>query len=131
MKQTLKTLWIATLLTVLIASVGCGTLYKSSVTITSTVDAAMKGWAELSVAGKTGPDVDAKVKVYHAEYAKACGVAARALEAYKATGDKAEYLRALEVVRTSAADLFTFILPLLTDSEALKLETQLRTAKAL
>lgn len=109
---------------------GCQTTYKGAVTLTQVVDSAMKGWAELSVAGKTTPSLDAAVFKAHAKYQQSCAVARKALEAYKAGGDQAQYVLMLEAARASAGDLFAMILPLFAKSEQLKLETQLRTVGA-
>jgi len=110
---------------------GCATTYKGAVTITATVDAGMKGWAELSVSGKTTPALDAQVKQAHAKYRMACTAAANALVAYKAGGDQAHYVLLLEAARASAGDIFDLILPLFTGDKQLELETKLRTASTL
>jgi hypothetical protein len=117
-----------TTLAVVLLLAGCTTFYKSTVTLTAVVDSAMRSWAQLSVAGQTSASLDAQVIKVHAIYQKSCGVAATALEAYKAGGDKASYILALEVARATAGDLFDLILPLLSSAKQTTLTTQLRNA---
>jgi hypothetical protein len=124
MKQTL-------LLIPLLLVLACSSIYTGVVTITSVVDAAMKNWAQLSVAGKTSPAVDAAVTKAHDQYRKAAGVAQTALLAYKAGGNQADYLNALAAVRTTADGLVDLIVPLLTPSQGANLKIKLTKASAL
>ena len=127
MKQV-KTLPSLALLALALTLAGCATLFTSVVTITSVVDAGMKDWATLSVAGKTTPAIDSAVTAYHAKYQKACGIAQDALIAYKANGDKAAYVQALMAVRSLASDIIDAITPLLTSTEANNLKAKLAKA---
>ncbi len=117
-----------TTLAVVMLLAGCGTLYRSTVTLTAVVDSAMRSWAQLSVSGQTSPGLDEQVKKAHAVYQKSCGVAATALEAYKAGGEKSSYILALEVARATAGDLFDLILPLFSSAKQTTFTTQLRNA---
>jgi hypothetical protein len=111
--------------------VGCATFYATVVTITSVVDVTMKNWAELSVAGKTTPAIDIKVKAAYAKYQAACGVAAESLKTYKSTGDQTSYNQAVAVAKTAATELLAILTPLLTSTVADDLSTKLAKAKTL
>lgn len=110
--------------------VGCSTLYTGVISITSVVDSAMTTWADLSVAGKTSPEIDSKVIKAHDQYRIACGVAKRALIVYKAGGDQANYLTALEAAKVAADGLLDIIYPLLTVDKADALKSQLSKANS-
>lgn len=125
MKNILPIVSLAVLLT------ACATLYSSVVTITSVVDTAMKAWAELSVAGKTTAAVDAKVIAAHNKYRESCAVAAKALKAYKESGDNNQYVAALNAVKAVATDLVALITPLVTTAQADTLNKNLSKASAL
>lgn len=84
----------------------------------------------MSVAGKTTLDLDTKVIKAHDQYRLACGVAKRALTAYKAGGDQAAYLSALQAAKIAADGLFNIIYPLLTVEKADALKGQLVKANA-
>lgn len=88
---------------------GCATVPRATVAMTGAVDAAMRGWAELSVAGQTTPELDAQVKALHARWRAACGVAASLMEA------GADRQTAVESVRQAALELLNVILPLLSE----------------
>lgn len=118
------------LLSVLLIA-GCSSLYTGVVTITSVVDTTMKGWAELSVAGKTTPDIDAKVKAAHEKYRQACGVARDALKAYQAGGSQADYTAAFAAVRVAAAGILDIVTPLLTTEKASAIQSQFAKANTL
>lgn len=98
--------------------------------MTAVVDTGMKQWAALSVAGKTTPDLDAKVTKAHDTYRAACGVAQQALIVYKAGGSQDAYLTALQAARTAASGLFDIIIPLLTPGDGATLKSRLAKANA-
>lgn len=110
--------------------VGCSTLYTGVISITSVVDSAMTTWADMSVAGKTTFDIDSKVIKAHDQYRAAAGVAKRALITYKAGGDQANYLTALEAAKVAADGLLDIIYPLLTVDKADALKSQLSKANS-
>lgn len=110
--------------------VGCNTLYTGVVSITSVVDSAMKEWASMSVAGKTTPALDANVIKIHDQYRLSAGVAKRALITYKAGGDQASYISALEAAKVAADGLLNIIYPLLTVDKADALKGQLLKANS-
>ncbi len=122
LKQTIP------LLVVLALLAGCATLFSGVVTTTSVVDTAMKAWAEVSANGKSTPALDAKVTNAHNQYRKAAGIAQEALVAYKQSGDQADYLKAFNVVKATAADLIAMIVPLINPDKANKLQTDLAKA---
>lgn len=111
--------------------VGCASLYTSTVTITSVVDAGMKDWASASAAGKTTPAIDAAVTKAHDKYRASCATAQKALEAYKATGDQSQYVAALTAVRAAASGIFELITPIIAPAEAQSLNAKLSQAKTL
>ncbi len=127
MKRTQVALRI-TLLGVVALLSACSTLYTSTVTITQVVDSAMKDWAQMSVAGKTSTAIDTAVVKAHDQYRAACGVAQTALVAYKNSGDSTEYVKAIVAVRAAADGLFAIITPLMPQSKATTLRTQLAKA---
>lgn len=108
---------------------GCASLYQSTVTLTSVVDSAMKNWAALSVRGQTSPAIDARVKAAHDIYRNACGVMAQSLQTYKQTGDQSQYIAALQAVKAAASGIIDLIVPLLTESQAQTLKSNLAKAK--
>lgn len=107
---------------------GCSGLFQTTITITSVVDAAMKDWASLSVAGKTSPAIDAKVKSVHDQYRTQCAVVQSALLAYKANGDTAPYIQALSAARVIAANLIDLVVPLVSQTEGVTLKSNLGKA---
>jgi hypothetical protein len=108
--------------------VGCSTLYTGVVSITSVVDSAMTTWADMSVAGKTTLEIDTKVVKAHDQYRVACGIAKKSLIVYKAGGDQANYLTALEAAKVAADGLLDIIYPLLSPDKADALKGQLAKA---
>lgn len=116
------------LLPVLLMLVACSTLYTGIVTITQVVDAGMKDWAQMSVAGKTSTAIDAKVVATHDKYRQACAVTQIALVAYKNSGDSTEYVKALASLRATVDELFALIYPLVSTSEASTLKANLAKA---
>ena len=108
--------------------VGCTTVYTGIVTITSVVDTGMKAWADVSAHGLSTTAVDAKVIAVHNQYRASCAVAQKALQAYKDTGDQTAYQQAYAVVRATAADLIALITPLIDQTKAAQLHTNLAKA---
>lgn len=109
----------------------CSTLYTSTVTITKVVDSAMKEWGYMSKHGQTSAKVDAEVIKAHDIYRNACNVAKTALIKYKESGEIKDYNEALIAVRASVDDLFELIVPLLSQSKAETLTTNLQKASSL
>jgi hypothetical protein len=116
---------------VLLMLTACGTLYTGVVTITSVVDSGMKEYAALQVAGKTTPALDAKVQNGHDKYRMAASAAQTALVAYKASGDNAQWIAALQAVRAAADEIIQLIVPLVTPEKATTLQNNLAKAKTI
>ncbi len=112
----------------LLTLVACTTLYTSVVTITTVVDDGMKQWAKLSIAGKTTPVIDAKVKATHDRYRQACATAEAALVAYKANADQGTYIAALVAAKAVASELIDLIVPLVTPQQSNTLKANLAKA---
>lgn len=108
--------------------IGCATLNKAVVTVTSVVDVAMTDWAKASVAGKTTPELDAKVKAAHLEYRRVCGELVPIYEASIAAGDSPKAADVLKSLRAAVDPLMDLILPLVTTTEAQTLTKNLNKA---
>ena len=108
--------------------VACASLYTGVVTVTQVVDQTMKDWAALSVAGKTTPVIDVKVKATHDRYRQTAATLEQALVIYKQTGDQGQYVAALQAVKAVAGELIDLIVPLVTAKEATTLKTNLAKA---
>lgn len=80
---------------------GCQSLYTGVVSLTRVVDDAARSYAKLYNDGLVPPDVHVKASLAHAEYRKAAGVLADALDAVK-LGKTADTKAALEAARTAA-----------------------------
>ena len=91
----------------------------------------MKDWAALSVKGKTSPAIDNHVTAAHNAYRQAAATAQAALMAYKASGDQSQYIAALNAAKAAAQGVLDIIIPLLDQTEADKLATNLANAKTL
>ena len=124
-RNTIAMVAIAVMLT------ACASLYTATCTITQVVDAGMRDWAQLSVAGKTSYAIDTAVIAAHDRYRQSCGVAQAALIAYKQSGDQVEYVAAISAVRAAADGLFDIITPMLTQTRADTLKADLQKASAL
>jgi hypothetical protein len=107
----MKTRVLPFILAAIMAATACTSLYSGIITVTGIVDAAMKEWAQLSAAGKTSKDLDARVISAHEKYRAAAAAAQDSLKAYQQTGDQAAYLRALAVLKTLALDVLDIISP--------------------
>jgi hypothetical protein len=117
---------------VLLLSTGCASLFKSTVTITSVVDAGMKSWAELSVGGFTTPEFDAQVKRTHAKYQLYSGKAADILRKYKAgTATEHQYADALEATRQTALAVLDALYFVLEPTDQAKMKRQIEGATSL
>jgi hypothetical protein len=119
------------LVLLLACMVGCTGLYTGVVTVTQVVDTAMKGWADLAHQGKTTPAIDAQVTRAHDKYRGACGVASASLQAYKLSGDPAQYQSAVAAAKDAASQLVAIIVPLLSPSQSSTLQSQLTKANTL
>lgn len=120
--------YLPAILFVLMLAVGCSTLNKAVVTVTSVVDVAMTDWAKASVAGKTTPELDAKVKAAHAEYRRVCGQLVPIYESAIAAGDTPKAADVLKSLRSAVDPLMDLILPLVTTTEAQTLTKNLNQA---
>ena len=110
---------------------GCGTLYNGIVTITQVRDSAMKELAALSKQGKISDATDTKIEVADKAYREAAETASKALIAYKAGGDKGQYVAALMAVKVAIASILDILTPMISQSEALSLNTSLSKATKL
>lgn len=126
MRKTLPVLFVAAVMLT-----ACATFNSSVITVTEVVDAAMKEWAALSVAGKTTPVIDSKVVVAHDRYRQACSVMQVALVEYKQSGNNAGYVAAVAAARAAADSLIDLIVPLVTTQEANSLKTKMGKAKTI
>ena len=121
MKKVMSVALIATMLVL----AGCNSLYKGAVTVTKVRDTAMKELAQLNKQGKISPATDAKITVADAQYRTAAEVAVKALEAYKASGDKVQYLAALQAVKAAVGGILDILVPMIPQSEAVTLQSDL------
>src|ERR1700752_1572138 len=92
---------------------GCASLYHATVSLTSAVESAARDYARAYNAGLVPPDVAASVARAHMEYRRTAGVAADALEAYKA-GKTVDTKAALESARIAANHFVDLLVGLLT-----------------
>ncbi len=118
-------LTIACLLPMLPLLSGCQTVFSATVTVTEIVDSTMKNWATLSKAGKTTPDIDAKVIAAHAHYQEAARVAVIALKAYKESGNESQYVATLTALKAAVSPIIELIVPLLTADQSNNLKAKL------
>jgi hypothetical protein len=109
----------------------CSTIYTGVVTMTTVVDTAMKSWADLSVKNLTTPAIDSQVVTAHNKYRTAAGVAQGALQAYKLSGDPAQYNAAMDAAKAAANQLLDIIVPLLSPAQATDLKKKLTNAKTI
>lgn len=122
---------IVPILALMLLVTACSSLFKTTVTLTSVVDSAMKDWAQLSVAGKTTPQIDAAVSKAHDQYRQACVVARDALVTYKNTGQNTEYIAALSGAQTAALGIIEMISPLISPKKADALKNNLKKANTI
>lgn len=90
---------------------GCAGLPRATVTVTSVVDSAMKTWAQEHVAGRTTPEIDAKIRAAHERYRLAAGTALVAYQTYLAQGDDAAALRTVRSLRALAIPIVEALWP--------------------
>lgn len=102
----------------------CASLYSSAVTTTEIIDSAMTQWADMSVAGRTTPQIDEKVVQAHFKYQQACALARDALRIYQNGGDQAAYQKAFEAAKSAMNGLLNIIVPLLTPTKAVELQSK-------
>ncbi len=118
-------------LSVALLVAGCTSLYTNIVTITSVVDKASKEYAHEYNLGHVPANVAAEVSKSHQQYRNAAAVAQGALITYKATGNEASYVSALEATRAAAGGLIDLIVPYLVKSDSKALKTNLAKASKL
>ena len=119
------TIAIACLLT------SCATVYKSAIILTEAEDAVMKEWATAHNNKLTTPDLDLKVMAAHQKFESAKKVAAIALRAYEAGGDKGAYVAALEACRATIGPLIDLLTNVIAPQRATILRTNVATATKL
>lgn len=125
MKKYLTTLAVVTLLC------GCSSLYTGIVTITQVRDNAMKTLAQLNKAGKISVATFNKIDLADQAFRNSAEVTQAALIAYKNTGDKAAYIKALTTTKAAVSSIIDILIPLIDQKEAITLQTQLTKAVTL
>jgi len=113
----------------LVALVGCQTFYSGVVSLTRIVDDAAHEYAKLHLAGLVPPDVALKASVSHAEYRRAAGVLADALEAVKA-GKEVDTKPAWDAARAAANHFVDVLFGILTKARVTELRAQIAKAGA-
>lgn len=108
---------------------GCQSLYTGVVSLTRVVDDAARSYAKLYNDGLVPPDVHVKASLAHAEYRKAAGVLADALDAVK-LGKTADTKAALEAARTAAYNFVDSLFAVLTKKEIATFRAQIKNASA-
>lgn len=112
------------------ALVGCMTVNKATVTLTSVVDAGMKDWAQASVEGRTTPELDSKVMAAHEDYRRVCGAIVPIYEAAIARGENPDAAAVLATLRAAVDPLMDLILTVLPPAQQATLNTQLERVNA-
>lgn len=125
----MKTAQLPLLALFLALAIGCQTLYTGTVTLTKVVESAAREYAALFNDGLVPPEIAVKASLAHQEWRKAAGLAADALEAYKA-GKTADTKAALEAARLAASHFIDVLVPLLTKQRAAQLRAQVQKAEA-
>lgn len=120
---------LALALVCLLIMSACGTFYTGVVSLTAVVEDAAKSYAKLYNDGLVPADVAAKASLAHAEYRKAAGVLADALEAVK-LGKTADTKAALEAARTAAYNFVDAIFSVLGKQRAATVRAQIAKAGA-
>lgn len=105
----------------------CQTLYTGTVSLTAIVESAARDYSKSYNAGLVSTELANKVSVAHADYRKAAGIAADALEIVKAGGN-ADPKTALEGARVAANHFIDVLLPLLPKPRATELRAQIAKA---
>lgn len=109
--------------------VGCATLFDTTVTLTDVAKSAREAWADMSVRGQTTPEFDVKVKAAINKWRDAAGIAAAALQTYKAGGSEQGYINALQAARTAVNAILDLVLPIVPPAKAATLSKM--SAKAI
>ena len=109
---------------------GCSSLYKGVVTVTEVRDKAMVELARLNAEGKISAATDAKIEQADNAYRVAAENASKALVAYKTTGDKSQYVIALQIVKAATGTILDILIPLIPQPQAVTLQTSLLKATA-
>ena len=109
----------------------CATVYKSAIILTEAEDAVMKEWATAHNNKLTTPDLDWKVMAAHQKFESAKKVAAIALRAYEAGGDKGAYVAALEACRATIGPLIDLLTNVIAPQRATILRANVATATKL
>jgi len=113
--------WIACALT------ACQTLFTASVGLTRVVEDASRDYAKMYLAGLVPLDLAVKASLAHAEYRKAAGVLADALESVKA-GKAGDTKAALEGARTAANNFVDVLFGILGKQRVTELRAQIAKA---
>ncbi len=114
----------------IVLAIGCQSIYTGTVALTKAVEDATREYAQMYNASLIPPDVAAKVSVAHAEYRKAAGVAADALEAYKA-GKTVDTKAALTAAKVAADHFIDLLVGLLSKEKVMMYRTQVQKAQVL
>lgn len=117
----------ATLVLFCAVLLGCQSLYTGAVSLTRVVNDAAESYASLYNQGLVPADVAAKASSAHAEYRKAAGVLADALEAVK-LGKTADTKAALEAARVAAYNFVDAIFSVLGKQRATEMRAQIAKA---
>lgn len=110
---------------------GCSTVYTGIVTITQVRDSALKQLAQLNKAGKLSIATYNKVEAADAHYRQAAEVAEKALIAYKASGDKTQYVQALQAAKAAVSAIIDILNPMIPLADATALQVKLANATKL
>ena len=109
----------------------CSTVYKSAVILTQAEDAVMKEWARAHNDHLTSKELDLKVLAAHARFNEAKQVAAVALRAYEAGGQKSAFLAALEGARAAVGPILELLAPVVAPARIKALELNVAQATQL
>lgn len=117
--------------TCVLLTAGCNTLPKVVVTIVDAEDAAMREWADAHNRGFTSKELDAKVDKAHQNFVQVCHIAKSALEAYKATGNEAQYVQAIATVRAAANGVLDLVVNIVSSQRKAELQKMLDSANTI
>lgn len=115
----------------LIVVCGCAGLYNGVVTVTQVRDSAMHELAVQRKAGLISNETDAKIESADAKYRQAAELAAKSLVAYKESGDKTQYIAALQATKVAVTGILDILTPLVAHTKSVELQTQLLKASTL
>jgi hypothetical protein len=88
--------------------------------VTLSVDAAMKSWADLSVRGKTSPEIDAQVMQRYGDYQRAAAAMEAAMLNYRTNAASGTVTAALSAVSAASIPLIEFVAQLLEPTQPAK-----------